>query len=66
MRFTIYLYTIDRVLLVRVRAYVKTEDDGSLMNKDISDSLYLYLKHHNNNYREIFQSGCFLFVKNLK
>lgn len=40
----------------------------SLLNEDMSSSLYLNLKYHNNNYREIFhiERLFFLFVKNLK
>jgi hypothetical protein len=64
--YDILIYDLDAVecfWFVFVHMSKQKTIDGSLMNKDISDSLYLYLKHHNNNYREIFhESGCFFYL----
>lgn len=40
--------------------------NNALINGDFTESIYLYLKYHNNNYREIFhiERLFFLFVKN--
>jgi hypothetical protein len=68
--YDILIYDLDAVecfWFVFVHMSKQKTIDGSLMNKDISIPS-TYLKHHNNNYREIFhvERLFFLFVKNLK